>query len=79
MKEYPINIRFDQVLQLVKMLPDNKKRILSKELEKDFVNKKLTELLNAFKTNEISEEEINTTVEEVRTRIYASKANKNSH
>jgi hypothetical protein len=72
---YKISLSFSQILEVVKQLPVNEKIKLSKELEKETKNKKLTELLNSFKTDELSEEIINQEVEIVRQELYARKKN----
>ncbi len=65
-----IDITFDQILSLVKQLPKQQKIRLSKELEKEVVGSKLSELLKTFKTNELSLTTINEEVESVRQEIY---------
>ncbi len=65
-----IEITFDQVLNLVKQLPTKDKIKLTKELEKEGINSKLTRLLKTFKTNELSLDLINSEVEIVRQSIY---------
>ena len=65
-----IDITFDQVLNLVKQLPTKDKIKLTKELEKEGIDSKLTRLLKTFKTNELSLDLINSEVEMVRQRIY---------
>jgi hypothetical protein len=67
-----IDITFDQVLKLVKQLPTKDKIKLTKELEKDGINSKLTRLLKTFKTKELSLDIINSEVEIVRQSIYES-------
>ena len=65
-----IDITFDQVLNLVKQLPTKDKIKLTKELEKEGIDSKLTRLLKTFKTNELSLDLINSEVELVRQNIY---------
>jgi hypothetical protein len=65
-----IDITFDQVLNLVKQLPTKDKIKLTKELEKEGIDSKLTRLLKTFKTNELSLDLINSEVETVRQAIY---------
>ena len=65
-----IDITFDQVLNLVKQLPTKDKIKLTKELEKEGIDSKLTRLLKTFKTNELNLDLINSEVEMVRQRIY---------
>lgn len=67
---YQINIDFKQIVQLVKQLsPDDKIR-LSKEIEQDLTEKKLSRLLSSFKTDDISEETILEECNLVREELY---------
>lgn len=68
---YKVNLKFEQVLDLVKQLSSREKIKLSQELEKDIKEKKLTSFLEAFNTDEISPEEISEEVEAVRAELYA--------
>jgi len=70
---YKISLSYTQILELVKQLPSRDKTKLSKELAKESTNKRLTRLLNSFRTDELSEDDINTEVEKVRSEIYAAK------
>lgn len=70
---YSLPITFEQILTLVKQLPHPQKLLLSKELEKETLNNRLTQLLETFQTDEISLETITEEVEEVREEIYARK------
>ena len=67
---YQVQLNFNQIVQIVKQLPVNDKIKLSKELEKDAINSKLTSLLKSFKTNELTEEMINQECEIVREKLY---------
>ncbi len=67
---YQLPLTFDQILSLVKQLSNSEKLLLSKELEKETLNNKLTELLEIFQTDELSLEEITEEVEIVRSQIY---------
>ncbi|MEA5577413.1 type II toxin-antitoxin system VapB15 family antitoxin [Anabaena sp. UHCC 0451] len=67
---YQLPLTFEQILTLVKQLSDSEKLLLSKELEKETLNQKLTELLEIFQTDELSLEEINQEVEIVRAEIH---------
>jgi hypothetical protein len=69
-KAYQPTLNFDQILDLVKQLPRNDKILLSKELEKDTLDQTLTQLLETFKTDELSHLTITEEVENVRTEIY---------
>lgn len=68
-----IDITYDQVLSIVKSLPVQQKVKLSRELEKEGIRSRLTSLMAAFKTNELSLEDINNETELVRQKIYESK------
>jgi len=65
-----IDITFDQILSLVKQLPKQQKIKLSKELEKEVIDAKLSMLLKTFKTDDLSLDTINQEVESVRQEIY---------
>ena len=73
---YQINLGFEQILDLVKQLPRKEKLKLTKALEKEMIKTKLSSLLEAFKTDKISQETIDREVEIVRTSIYAKSKNK---
>jgi hypothetical protein len=68
---FKISLTYKQVLELVRQLPKKDKARLSNELAKEMTDKRLTRLLNAFRTDELSEEEINREVEEARAQVYA--------
>ncbi len=77
---YQISLNFEQILELVRQLPPDDKLRLSKELTKDTIDRKLTGLLESFKTDELELETINEEVEAVRTNIYEqSEANQGNH
>lgn len=65
-ESFNISLNFNQILELVKQLPSKQKIKLSKELEKETVDSKLTEILEAFKTTELSQSDIDKEVEFVR-------------
>jgi len=67
------NLTFDRLLELVRQLSFQEKIILSKELEKECIDSKLSSLLKTFKTNELSEDTINEEVEYVRDQMYERK------
>ena len=71
MDTYQISLNFEQILELVQQLPPVEKLRLSKELEKETRNHKLTELLATFQTDELDLDTINQEVETVRAEIYA--------
>ena len=66
-----IDLGFDQILDLVRQLPKKEKIRLSKMLEREIIDAKLTSLLKAFKTDELDRETINKEVEIVRAELYA--------
>lgn len=68
--QYQLSLSFEQVLSLVKQLPEADKLKLSEALSKELLDSKLTHLLETFKTDEISLEKITQEVETVRTEIY---------
>lgn len=72
-KNFNISLNFNQILELVKQLPPKQKIKLSKELEKETIDSKLTEILEAFKTNELTQADIDKEVEFVRATRYAKK------
>ena len=48
-----VDFTYDQVLSLVKLLPNKDKIKLTKELEKEGIETKLSRLLNSFKNKAI--------------------------
>jgi len=56
---------------LVKQLFEPEKIKLGQELEKELRNQKLSQLLDAFRTNELSMEDIAAEVEAVREELHA--------
>lgn len=69
--ELNISLTYAQILQLVRQLPKQQKLKLSKELEKEAINTKLTEILRSIKAEDISQEIIDNEVEAVRQEMYA--------
>lgn len=67
---FRLPLNFKQVLALVQQLSEDEKLMLSRELEKDSREKKLTQLLEAFQTDELSLKTIDEEVEAVRTEMY---------
>jgi hypothetical protein len=65
-----IDITFDQILSLVKQLPKQQKTKLTRELEKDVIDSKLSKLLKKFKTAALSENDILEEVEKVRQEMH---------
>ena len=68
-----VDITFDQVLALVRQLPTKEKIKLTKELEKEGIETKLSELLRTFRTKELNLDTINKEVEIVRQKMYDNK------
>ena len=66
-----IDLTFEQILSMVKQLPRQQKIKLSKELEKEGIETKLSSLLKTFRTDELSQETLTEEVESVRKEIYA--------
>ena len=67
---YNIDLGFDQILDLVRQLPRKEKIRLSKELEREIIDAKLSALSKAIKTDDLDQETIDTEVEIVRTKLY---------
>ncbi len=65
-----IDVTFDQILEIVRQLPRKQKLKLSKELEKEAIDSKLSRLLETFQTNELDLDTINEEVEFVRQIMY---------
>lgn len=65
-----IDLSFDQILSVVRQLPKQQKIKLTKELEKEVIDSKLSRLLKTFRTKEISLKTITDEVEKVRQEIY---------
>ncbi|WP_424961778.1 type II toxin-antitoxin system VapB15 family antitoxin [Ekhidna sp.] len=68
--EANMNLSFSQILELVRNLPGEQKIKISRELEKETIGSKLTELLTAFRTEKLSMNEITSEVEQVRQDLY---------
>jgi len=65
-----IDLTFDQILSMVKQLPKQQKIKLTKELEKEAVDSKLSRLLKTFRTNDLEMGTITQEVETVRQEIH---------
>jgi replication fork clamp-binding protein CrfC len=65
-----IQLSFDQILSIIKQLPKQQKIKLTKELEKDVLDSKLSKLLGVFKTSELDLDTIQAEVEIVRQDLY---------
>jgi hypothetical protein len=67
---YKVALNFNQIVQLVKQLPVSDKVKLSKELEKEAIDSKLSKILKLLKTNELTDDEITQECESVREKLY---------
>lgn len=65
-----IDLTFEQILSIVQQLSKEEKLRLSKELEKEAINTKLSRILKEFKTDNLDENTINEEVESVRQMLY---------
>ena len=65
-----IDLTFDQILSMVRQLPPQQKIKLTKELEKEAIDTKLSRLLKTFKSKDLDLETITEEVENVRQGIY---------
>ncbi|WP_236021440.1 type II toxin-antitoxin system VapB15 family antitoxin [Algoriphagus oliviformis] len=65
-----LDLTFEQILSLVKQLPKKEKVRLSKELEKDAIDSKLSKLLDSFETKDLNLDTLSEEVENVRQGIY---------
>ena len=65
-----IDLTFQQILSLVKQLPRQQKIKLTKELEKEAIDTKLSRLIKTFRTNEPDLDTITEEAESVRQEIY---------
>ena len=65
-----VDISYDQVLALVRQLPMQEKLQLSKALEADCIESKLSRLLKAFRTDKLSLDTIDEEAEAVRTQMH---------
>ncbi len=73
---YQVKLNFSQILQIVKQLPANEKIRISKELEKEAIDSKLTKLLKSFKTNDLTKEMITKECEIAREKLYTKSLEK---
>lgn len=65
-----VEITFEQILSIVKQLPRQQKLKLTKELEKEAIDTKLTDLLKTFKASKLDLKTITEETELVRKGIY---------
>jgi predicted DNA-binding protein YlxM (UPF0122 family) len=65
-----IDLTFEQLLSIVKQLPRQQKIKLTKELEKEAIDTKLSRLLKTFRTKDLDLSTITEEAERVRQKIY---------
>jgi hypothetical protein len=65
-----ISLTFRQILNLVRQLPRQQKIRLTKELEKEAIDSKLSQILQSFQTDELSQDVIDEEVEVVRQELH---------
>jgi hypothetical protein len=65
-----IDLTFDQILSMVRQLSPQQKIKLTKELEKEAIDTKLSRLLKTFKSKDLDLETITEEAENVRQEIY---------
>lgn len=65
-----IDLTFEQILSLVRQLPKQQKIKLTRELEREAVDNKLSRLLKTFKTDELDLKTLEEEVEIVRQETY---------
>lgn len=70
---FKISLSYNQILELVRQLPKDKKVKLSKELAKETIDVRLSRLLKSFNTDELSQKTIDKEVEKIRTEIHEGK------
>jgi hypothetical protein len=71
-----IDLTFDQILSIVRQLPKQQKIMLTKELEKEAIDSKLSSLLKSFRTDDLDMKTITEEVEIVRQEMYDKKKRK---
>ena len=65
-----IDLTFDQILSVVRQLPRQQKVKLTKELEKEAIDSKLSRLLKSFRTKDLDIKTITAEVEIIRQEMY---------
>ena len=65
-----IDLTFEQILSMIRQLPLQQKIKLTKELEKEAIDSKLSRLLKTFKTKKLDLKTLSDEVESVRQEIY---------
>jgi len=71
--------RIDNILSDIRRLPDSSKSVLISRLKKEMIHKEFVALLDEFKTDEISEEDIMSEVEAVRQERYERRLLESNH
>ena len=74
-----LNLNYSQILSLVKQLPTRTQLRLGRILTKDATEAELEHFLEAFKTDELSEEDILAEVKQVRKERYARRKKEAGH
>jgi len=72
-ESYNISLSYNQIRELVRQLPKKDKVRLGQELAKEAKDQRLSRLLKSFRTDELTQEDIDKEVESVRAEIYAQK------
>lgn len=70
---FNIELSYNQILDLVRQLPKSEKKKLTEELFRESLSSELNYFLNKFKTEDLSDEDILSEVEAVRSQRYAKK------
>jgi hypothetical protein len=65
-----IELSFEQILSIVRQMPKDQKIKLSRELEKEEIDFRLSKLLKNFETQELDMKTITEETEAVRQEIY---------
>lgn len=74
-----LNLNYSQILSLLKQLPTRTQLRLGRILTKDATEAELEHFLEAFKTDELSEEDILAEVKQVRKERYERRKKETSH
>ena len=65
--------KVDNIISQFRLLPDSGKDLFMRKLRKELLHTKFIQLLDEFRTDEISLKELDAEVEEVRKERYAKK------
>jgi hypothetical protein len=71
--QYTIAVSYEQILCLVKQLSLEDRAKLGHELVKETIDHRLSRLLNVFYTTELSQDDIDSEIEAIRTELYDKK------